>query len=113
MRTLSVQLQPDRLGTRPADHLVEALRSFVSAAAGGAVAEDRGDDDGRYINFTFGVSDHVAAWSRLRAMYDDGPVGRDLGATTIVVCEGPDGWNDYLLLHHFDQTVAIDDIRSR
>ena len=26
----------------------------------------------------------------------------------MVVCEGENSWNDYLLLHHFDESKAID-----
>jgi len=114
VRRLSVQIQPARIGdgTANTDDLIRILR----AAADGVVlefrGEDVGDDAGPYINLSFVGTDHVAAWSRLRALYDASQIGRQLALSTIVVCEGEHGWDDYLLLHHFDPAEKLDELRE-
>jgi hypothetical protein len=113
MRTLSIQLHPNRIESGDTERLVETLQRAASGASLRAIAQDRGDDDGPYINLSFAAPDHVAAWSQLRAVYEDADVGTQLASASIVVCEGADGWNDYLLLHHFDPAEKLDDVRSR
>lgn len=110
MRRLNVQIQPERIRHGTADDLIRSLR----AAADGVVLEfrgqDTGDDAGPYINLSFVGADHVAAWARLRALYDATAIGRDLARSTIIVCEGEHGWDDYLLLHHFDPAEKLDSL---
>ena len=35
-----------------------------------------------------------------------------LAAAAIIVCEGEHGWDDYLLLHHFDPAEPLDTMRE-
>ena len=51
---------------------------------------DHGHDRVHYFNFTFGTVDLAA---------------RSMAAASMAKCEGPHGWDDYLLLHHFDPMV--------
>lgn len=113
MRTLSIQLHPNRIESGDATHLLETLHRAATSASMRLVAQDGGDDDGPYVNLTFAASDHVTAWLRLRAILEDRDIGGQLASSTIVVCEGDDGWNDYLLLHHFDPSEKLDDVRAR
>jgi hypothetical protein len=62
-----------------------------------------------YVNFFFASSDVQATWTRLRATTLIHPVvGRRLRDSTIIVAEGSHGWEDYLLLHHFDSRQPLD-----
>jgi hypothetical protein len=98
MGELTVQLQPDLLGSF-SDSKVEQLCSSPTLAG---LAEShrvvRGNDQGRYINVSFVAADLKPLWQAVRMEL----VQLGLQAGSIVTCTGKDGWNDYLLLHHFD-----------
>jgi len=50
-------------------------------------------------------------WDKLsKNVYKDSVFGPYLSKTSIVVCEGNNGWDDYLLLHHFDKSEDIDNL---
>ena len=98
MGELSVQLQLDLL-TSFSESKVEQLCSsptLAGLAQGHRVA--KGNDKGPYINVSFAASDLKALWRAVRKEL----VRLGLQGGSIVTCTGKDGWNDYLLLHHFD-----------
>lgn len=50
-----------------------------------------------------------AFWAVLMPALRDGhSVGSTISRACIVVCEGAQGWDDYLLLHHFDPAEVLD-----
>ena len=110
MRILVVQIQSNRIGAGDRDRLVEALRSAADDAVLRFAGVNNGEDDGPYINVRFEAPDHIAAWAALRTMYMESDVGRELASSTIATCEGEHGWDDYLLLHHFDPRVQLDEL---
>jgi hypothetical protein len=68
-----------------------------------------GNDKGFYINFIFKVNELRKAWSLLeRYLYRDKKIGLSLKRSTIATCEGNSGWNDNLILHHFDGRIHLD-----
>jgi hypothetical protein len=112
MTLFNIQIQPDRspaLDERAAIQLIETL-----AVPGGQIAEFKrteGDDGGRYVNFTFSVSDAITFWSQVRReVLGNREIGPAIAASSIIVCEGEQGWDDYLLLHHFDSRLELDAI---
>jgi len=63
------------------------------------VSFDHGkEDDVPYTNMNFDIEDVVLLWSFVKPQLDV----EKLLSVSIVVCEGSDGWDDYLLLHSFD-----------
>ena len=112
MRGLAVQVDVDKL-TGNADALVARLRAAAESAGFEFINEVRGNDNGPYVNMNFAAVDYIAGWSQLRRLFDDPDVGRQLAAATIIVCEGRESWNDYLLLHHFDPGEKVDDVHLR
>lgn len=108
VRRLNVQIQPTRANSVDAEELI----AHLCAAADGLVLEYRGENRGQdqvpYINLGFAAADHVAGWSRLRERLDNSEIGRAVAISTIVTCEGERGWDDYLLLHHFDPAEKLD-----
>jgi hypothetical protein len=42
-------------------------------------------------------------------LYREGDVAAHMRQASMALCSSEEGWNDYLLLHHFDPLVAIDD----
>ncbi|MFN0058036.1 MAG: hypothetical protein ACKVX7_06230 [Planctomycetota bacterium] len=110
MRALNIQIQPERMKGGDPEELVARLRDATDGVQLQFVAENRGDENGLYINLNFCTTNFVAGWRRLRGAYDDSDVGRQLESSTIATCEGSDGWNDYLLLHHFNPDEKTDDV---
>ena len=108
MRRLNVQIHPTRISHGSPDELIESLKAAADGAVLAFCGQNAGQDAGPYINLSFIAADPVAGWSRMRVLYDASEIGRRLALSTIVVCEGEQGWDDYLLLHHFDPAEKLD-----
>ena len=108
MADICVQIQPGRLASFD-ESCVEALCS-APAIAGlvQAVSKSEGTDQGRYINVSFTAADPKAFWEALREHL----VRLGLQGACIVTCTGQDGWNDYLLLHHFEPEYRTGEHRA-
>ncbi|MCE9560744.1 MAG: hypothetical protein K8U57_01690 [Planctomycetes bacterium] len=103
MKQLHIQLQP---GRSPELDLAEAVAKLRSVMNGARVTE--GEDDVRYVNVDFWTGDPSGLWESLQKLVQSVP---GLARAAIVVCEGEHGWDDYLLLHHFDPHEAVDPLR--
>ncbi len=105
----SLQIHPDRA---PGLDLT-AIRSICERIALDTGIVSRfsfveGDDERPYVNANFATSDRRTLWQRLQAELYDGADGDALRQSSMVMCEGQHGWSDYLLLHHYDPSVACD-----
>jgi hypothetical protein len=80
--------------------VVDRLRGLDSSAT-----ISRGNDKGEYVNLYFATDDLKSLWESVRHTLSAAP---GLANATIVACEGENGWDDYLLLHHFDPSEALD-----
>ena len=112
MRHLNIQLQPDRaarLDLSRAKGIIEALARDHAIVAG--FDTKAGEDGGHYLNFTFLAKDPAALWQRIRAsVLAEAVVGHEIATASIIVCEGEHGWDDYLLLHHYDPELPTDEL---
>jgi hypothetical protein len=110
MKQLIVQVQPD---LDSALDMVQVRSAMSLLAAMDIVAEssvDEGEDGGPYVNFSFWCDDVATLWRYIRAVLDaKTEFGRVLKSASMVMCEGDRGWDDYLLLHHFDPVVELDE----
>jgi hypothetical protein len=91
--------------------LAAVLALFASAAeqADAELSVTEGEDDGPYVNFDFRAQDLARLWDILRGqVFWDQTIGPHLAETSIATCEGNHGWDDYLLLHHYDRTLVLD-----
>jgi hypothetical protein len=100
MRSVCVQFQPDRVAQD------EALVRKALGEALDAAEFEIGKDGQRYENFIFEAVSPEAALSKARVVSDAAKIGRTAHSECIVTCQGDHGWNDYLLLHHFDRTLT-------
>jgi len=68
---------------------------------------DEGFDAGHYFNFTFETEHLKELWAVIqsRVLVNDA-AATPLAKASIIACEGNNGWNDYLLLFHFDPFSA-------
>ena len=69
-----------------------------------------GDDDGRYVNILFDVDSPAHAVAVVMPFLEHVTLGEQVTASTILTIEGEQGWDDYLLLHHFDPTIELDEV---
>lgn len=109
MRSLSIQIQPDRipkLDTEKARQLFEALKSNSLVER---LAFNEGNDKGRYLNFTYSTNDAKSLWLVIkREIYEHKIFGKQLLNCSIVAYSREEGWNNYLLLHHYDSSVPLE-----
>jgi hypothetical protein len=101
MKTLLIQVQPQRVSALPVERVTAAFTSISSMPGVVEHGFDRGD---YYLNFSFGASDVADLWRHIRSRVF-AEFGHCLEASSIVICEGESGWDDYHLLHHFDDTI--------
>jgi hypothetical protein len=73
------------------------------------VSFEEGEDEGNYLNIVFGSHSPEDLWPQIKAaLYRSAAHGPTLQAQSIAVRTGRDGWNDYVLLHHFDPGVPVE-----
>lgn len=110
MKILSVQIQPDLQPNVDFDAKVLELQGLAQGASFvEKVSVESGLKGGRFVNVNFHTSDVTRLWTLIRSSLglrsrNAAPLSRAI----IVVSEGEDGWNDYRLLHHFDDGARID-----
>src|SRR4051794_27387463 len=101
MRTIHIQVQParvKRLNVAPVDMSLRRLAARRALVR--RVRFEEGNDRGRYMNFNYTTAKPARLWRALRA----GPFRSALlRSAAMVLCEGENGWDDYLLLHHWDR----------
>jgi hypothetical protein len=116
LRSLNVQFQPKRAPSIKVAAVVALIaRIAAKNASVRAFAYQKGNDRGPYINFQFDVHamNLFHAWLSVRT----GALGhraleKSLRRSCIVTCEGTRGWENYLLLHHFDSGAKLDALRN-
>lgn len=108
-RTLVVQIHLDRAPELDVDVLIEICEEFVDATRTATEFRALADETMRYRDLAFQTGDLKTLWSALRPhLYDDPHHGALVSDASIAVCQGDKGWDDYLLLHHFDLEQPLD-----
>lgn len=70
---------------------------------------EEGDDDGPYLNLMFKTTDLARLWPVIqREWYAHPKLGDLLRQSSMTLCTGATGWDDYLLLHHFNPAFELD-----
>ena len=69
----------------------------------------KGNDEGEYINYDFSSSNPRESWKILKRIFNK---DKKLIKSSIVCCEGRNGWDDYLLLSHYDANEKLDEITN-
>jgi hypothetical protein len=108
-KDLCIQVHPDR--ARGLN--MSAVRSRCEALAHNSLvhrfAQSEGVEDGRYVNLMFETIDIPALWALVRReIYSDTTIGDAMRLASMAMCHGEQGWDDYLLLHHYDPAQPLD-----
>ena len=103
-KTLCFQLHLDR-GEEPTGLRAETIRTLIASAGGRISDEELGNDDGQYLNF-FIPADRPSNF--LCVINDKIDLRPDIMRSLIIICEGSNGWDNYLLIRHFDEDEQSD-----
>jgi hypothetical protein len=111
-RTLHIQVQP---GLAESLDMVRLRREFQAIATDNPLVSGHrfrnGNDDGDYYNFDFDTPRPAALWEQIRAaVYDASAFGQSVHHSSMAICTGIHGWEDYLLIHHWDPAEDLDDV---
>lgn len=99
MKQLIIQLQRSPCSDQSINDALDIL-----AKEGFSVEIDRNESD-IFINLKIKSKNLSKDWGKIKSSFIE---NSSYSEFSIVVCEGEDGWNDYLLLHHFDPSQKID-----
>lgn len=112
MNALCIQIQPEivpEIDMNRIHLLIQAVARDQTIVRQLVIKE--GDDNGPYTNFVFDTMDLKNLWDLVQHnLYQDEKIGMELTKSSIVTCEGKKGWDDYLLLHHYDSSEKIDSL---
>lgn len=109
MKSLIVQLQPDLAPGLDVAEAKSAIEAISRSALVVSYVFSEGIDNGPYLNFTFSTFNLKELWLLLsQAIYTRSSLGKSLKKSSIAVCEGSRSWDNYLLLHHYDSSITID-----
>ena len=112
MRTINFHVQPRR--ATPIN--VDALSRLMLRAALKPEVEMfsiHRDRSLTWINFCFEGPSVGRVWKMLRSeVLNHRQWGPRLRRSSIVTCEGSRGWNNYLLLHHFEIAQPLDTLSA-
>ena len=111
MRTLSVQFQPSRAVKLRRNTISDLMLRIALDTNVRSFSMKRSRARDAYFNFLFESPTVARTWRavHLRAL-GHRTYGRALRRSTIVVCQGSRGWDNYRLLHHFDPKKALDSL---
>jgi hypothetical protein len=107
MTDFCIQLHPDRAGDIGLAPIIARIESVVSASP--LVRRFAVVDGEGFSNLMLQTDEPSALWTLLRAkFFADDAADRPLRRCSMVLCEGLRGWDDYRILHHFDETQPLD-----
>jgi len=107
---LCAQVQLERAQTLDAEALSRFAEAVARATAGVRGFEaSRNNDEGEVLNLVFALETLPSTWPKLKqSILESNEFGNALKTSSIWICTGKDGWNDYLLLSHFDPDAELD-----
>jgi hypothetical protein len=112
MTTFCIQIQPHkspRLDLVKIKEIGEVIASDKRLVSRFGVVE--GVDGVPYTNLMFETEEVRSLWRRIQSeLYGNNEVRDALLQASMAMCEGRDGWNDYLLLYHFNESEKLDSI---
>ena len=102
MGYLSIQIQPELAPTIN----VEGVTSFLKSE-GYNPERIEGNDSGKHINLNIETNNIKNLWVKIEKYLQE---HNELSNSSIIICKGHQGWDNYLLLHHFDSNEKLNEI---
>jgi hypothetical protein len=112
MIRLSIQIHPHRSPQLDLSSLrAECERLAADEALVRQFSWSEGFDEHAYLNLTFETDRPGQLWRLLhQQLYQASRFGSFMQVASMAVCEGQHGWDDYLLLHHYDAELKRDEV---
>ena len=108
MPALKVQVHPERAPALDLDSVLEIFSDAAEMADAELTVTD-GADDGPFVDFDFLTGDLPRLWEVLQSqVFEHDELGPHLALASIATCQGTRGWDNYLLLHHYDRSLKLD-----
>jgi len=109
---LCIQFQPERAPDLDPVAVVGVLKLVGdNERLVSRVQVTEGVDDGPYIDVTYSTPDPVSLWASVRErVLEHAALGPALRRSVLITCTGDSGWDDYRLLHHFDEAEPLDEL---
>ncbi len=102
MRYLSIQIQPNLVSSINSDGII-----FFLEREGHTPEILKGYDSGEFINLNIKTNNVKKLWVKIEKYLKK---HSEFCNSTIITCEGSQGWDNYFLLHHFDSREKLDEI---
>ena len=100
MKYLTIQIQPERSPNIDKNIVILFLKD------NGYMPEvDEGNDSGEYINISIKTNNIKTLWLEIMLLLKS---NKQLSSSSIITCEGSQGWDNYFLLHHYDSNEELD-----
>ncbi|WP_020179290.1 hypothetical protein [Methylopila sp. M107] len=114
MTDLCLQVHPHRAPGLDLAALRAACGQVAASPIVSRYKEIAGEDGHPYVNFMFATETPGALWRALKdRLYGDHDLGPELSGAAMAMCEGDNGWDDYLLLAHYDPSVPLSEPPTR
>ena len=112
VRTLHIQVQPGLVETLD---IVRLRREFQAIATENplviAYRFVNGNDESDYYNFDFDTPSPATLWEQIVTdVYKASAFGESVRMASMAICTGHRGWEDYLLIHHWDPSEDLDEV---
>jgi L-threonylcarbamoyladenylate synthase len=112
VKKISIQIKSDRFSDFELE-LIQAIGEEIALNKEliSHFEIQKGDDNEKYMNLLFETDALKKLWRQIQTkFFQDLTIGLILGKSSIVVCEGKNGWDDYLLLYHFNKLEKLDNL---
>jgi len=112
MKILCFQVQPKRSRGIDLDAVAALMARIAMSSEIHEFTIQRGLGKNPWVNFLFTSAAVARTWSRLKSgAITHSRLGAKLRRSSIVTCQGSRGWDNYRLLHHFDNRQPLDMLR--
>ncbi|MFT3879361.1 MAG: hypothetical protein QM703_06850 [Gemmatales bacterium] len=105
---MSIQIQPERSPFMDVETVVAGIRELSNSYTT-SLHVTEGQEEARYINLIMEAAHPRQIWE---AISNELSIDAGFANAAIVCCQGNHGWDDYLLLHHFDRTEPLDELNE-
>jgi hypothetical protein len=112
MRTICFHIQPHRASRVDVDAISKLMLGLALSPQIREFSIQKGPKDS-WVNFLFRAQVAERMWKMLRSRtLTHRRWGSRLRRSAIITCEGSRGWDNYLLLHHFDSQQVLDKLNK-
>jgi hypothetical protein len=111
MKKLLIQIHTKHVPSHELTRVLALLSGLVNTLFVNKISVQ--EKTGKYVNILLETSFLFELWLSIRSILCLDLEDRSSDIPFIITCEGNNGWDDYLLLYHFDKTQILDKVSDR